>query len=217
MFSGIIEGTAIVRAAVATSSGRRLTLQVNDLGCDWPLGSSVAVNGVCLTVAAAQREQIEFDVISETLQRSNLGKLSTGAMVNIERALPASGRIDGHWVQGHVDAVVPIVEIERHHQEWRLWLAFTMEIQPLLVPKGSVAINGVSLTIASVTAQRWSVALIPTTLQRTNMAALQIGHEVNIETDIIARTLWHQLQLLQHQPPASGGGLAEALERYGFR
>lgn len=195
MFTGIVETTGQVLDLRETPGGRRVNLDVSGLSGELSQGESVAVNGVCLTVVESARQRCSFDVIKETLDRSNFADLRVGGKVNLERSMSATSRFDGHFVQGHVDAVATVDRIISTSAEWVVWLRHDAEITPLIIPKGSVSVDGVSLTVADTKPETFSVALIPTTLELTNMSDLRAGDRVNIETDILARTLHHQMQL----------------------
>lgn len=200
MFTGIIEATGIVRSLVPSESGARLAIDIGQLGECPALGSSIAVNGVCQTVAAARFPVAEFDVIPETLRRTTTGRLASGDTVNLERSLRAGGRLEGHIVQGHVDGVAVVTEVVRTGSEWRLWLeADDPAIGEYIIPKGSVAVDGVSLTVAERSAGRdgrFCVALIPTTVALSTLGRRRVGDAVNIETDILARTVISHLRRL---------------------
>lgn len=196
MFTGIIETTGDVWDIREISAGRRIVLDVSRLSELPDAGASLCVDGVCLTVVNPTTGRCEFDVIRETLRRTTLGELQVGRPVNLERSVQAGGRFDGHFVQGHIDAVTTVDSVITGSNEQIIWLNHSDQIGPCIVPKGSVAVNGVSLTIASVEPARFSVALIPTTLDRTNLGSLTAGRRVNIETDILARTVFHQLAAL---------------------
>jgi riboflavin synthase len=187
MFTGIVEKTARVAGVADRSHFRRLTL-VADIP-DLKLGESIAVNGCCLTVAEVRGFEVEFDVVKETLDRTNLGTLKTGEHVNIERSLKVGDRLDGHFVQGHVDGLAMLVEAARDGDEWRLKLEGPSELAKYIVPKGSVALDGVSLTVASVSGQKFEVALIPTTLAVTTLREKSAGWAFNLETDVLCKTV----------------------------
>ena len=194
MFTGIIETIGTITGSSAVPGGRRLRVAVGSvIAAETSLGASIAVHGVCLTVSNVAADSVEFDVVSQTLDTSTLGTKPLGSRVNIERALRADGRLDGHFVQGHVDGSGTIARIESTAREWVCWVRPQPHLLPLLVPKGSVAIDGVSLTIAHVGNGEFSVALIPTTLNETTMETLRTGDKVNIESDLIVRTIMHRL------------------------
>jgi len=187
MFTGIIEKTARVIGVADDKFFRRLTLSSN--WTDVRRGDSVAVNGVCLTVAELAPGELGFDVILETLTKTNLGQLSAGDDVHTERSLRVGDRLDGHFVQGHVDGVARLVEQTENDKECRLRLAAPAGLAKFLTPKGSVAIDGVSLTIASISGNEFEVALIPTTLQLTTLGRRAIGSTFNLECDVLAKTV----------------------------
>ena len=187
MFTGIIEKAARVVGASDGPMFRRLTL-----AADWPdvrRGESVAVNGVCLTVAELAPNQLGFDVVKETLDKTNLGVLKEGDAVHVERSLRVGDRVDGHFVQGHVDGTAILREQVADGSQWRLRLEVPMDLAKYLAPKGSVTLDGVSLTIASVDAGRFEVALIPTTLQLTELARRPVGWPFNFEADVLTKTV----------------------------
>lgn len=194
MFTGIVHSMGSVRALARTASGARLTVTAPDLPRPIAPGASIAVNGACLTVVSDDAADLQFDVVPETLSRTTLGSLAAGASVNLEPSLRAGDPMDGHIVQGHMDGTGRVQQITRD-QQGQIWTFSTDEdLMPYLIPKGSITIEGVSLTIARVGERSFSVALIPTTLARTTFQHLQIGDRVNIETDIVARTIVTTLQ-----------------------
>ena len=193
MFSGIIEGTAQVHSIEPQPGGMRLTVALRSLAEGVKDGDSIAIDGVCLTVATLQAGSAVFNVVTETLRKTTLGELQSGSLVNIERSIRVGDRIDGHFVQGHVEAVGEVVEKYASDVEYKLWIAVPA-LQKYFAPRGSVAVSGVSLTIAEVDNERFAVALIPTTLERTNLGQLKEGSRVNIEPDIIARQVVHVLE-----------------------
>jgi riboflavin synthase len=193
MFTGLVEALGRVVQVVEEGPGRRLTLAWPDRSDAGPpalmLGESVAVNGCCLTVVAAVPERSTFDVQAgpETLLRTNLGDLGAGDPVNLERALRIGDRLGGHFVQGHIDTTAALRE-RRPEGEWQ-FLAFAVDPAwtPLMVPKGSIAVDGVSLTLVDVGSEVFSVMLIPHTLAATTLGSLSIGARVNIEADMLAK------------------------------
>jgi riboflavin synthase alpha subunit len=176
-----------VAGAAAQGGGMRLSVDASELRQSLAPGDSIAVNGVCLTVAVYKSAVIEFDVIPETLERSNLGALSVGATVNLEPSLKIGDTLDGHLVYGHVDAITIIYKIDPEGQGFRMWCAIPPEIAPLICRKGYVAIDGISLTVAAVTEDRFALALIPETLKRTTLGRKRPGDVLNVEADPVAR------------------------------
>ena len=157
-------------------------------------GESIAINGVCLTVAELMHGRLGFDVIKETLERTNLGLLNEGDEVNVERSMRAGDRINGHFVQGHVDGTGNLIKRVTSAEEWRLTIEAPHTLAKYLSPKGSICIDGVSLTIASVEAARFDVALIPTTLNLTTLGRRDEGWPFNLEADILAKTVVQYLE-----------------------
>lgn len=186
MFTGIVEDCGVVSAVDGTDAGIRLTVSTR-LADGVDVGESIAVNGVCLTAVHLDQGRCGFDVVPETLRRSNLGSLQAGDLVNLERAMPSDGRFDGHIVQGHVDGRGLVSAIESDGEGSRWTISVDDQMLPYLVEKGSVTVNGVSLTVAAVTEEGFSVALIPHTLAVTNLGKLGVGATVNLEADVIAK------------------------------
>ncbi len=191
MFTGIIERTVRVIGVTEGPAFRRLTLAVP--WEDVKPGESIAVNGVCLTAAELAPGQIGFDVIRETLDRTNLGLLQANDEVHVERSLRVGDRIDGHFVQGHVDGTAPLVEQIANGEEWRLTLEAPPGMAKYLAPKGSVCVDGVSLTIAAVDGRRFQVALIPTTLALTSLGKRASAGPSTSRPTSSARPLFHTL------------------------
>lgn len=193
MFTGIVEKIDRVIGIAKGPAFLRLTI-VNS----WPDvrdGESIAVNGVCLTVAEQGPGEVMFDVVKETLLRTNLGMLSMGDVVHVERSLRVGDRLSGHFVQGHVDGPAILVsQGSDAHDEWRLTLECPPDLAKYLIPKGSVALDGVSLTIAAVNGNRFDVALIPTTLQVTALGRREIGWPFNLEADVLTKTVVAMLE-----------------------
>lgn len=182
------------------AGGRRLRVNAGSVAEGARVGDSICVQGICLTVAAVHGADLSFDVITETLQRSNLGEKKVGDRLNLERSLRVGDRLDGHWVQGHVDGIATVVEVRRSAAEHVVFLRPARELVAYVIPKGSITLDGVSLTIAELRSEDFSVALIPTTLERTTLGSLSVGSRVNVESDILARTI---VQTLERW---SGGG-----------
>jgi riboflavin synthase len=192
MFTGIIERTAVIKTVSTHSGFKRLQLEVP--WTDIRDGQSIAVNGVCLTIANIHSECVSFDVIPETLAKTNLGLLTAGDSVNLERSLRVGDGIDGHFVQGHVDGTAPILEQQSQGDEWRIVAEAPAELARFLVPKGSVCLDGVSLTIASLRHRQFEVALIPTTLKITTLGNRPVGWPLNLEADIFSKTIVSYLE-----------------------
>lgn len=187
MFTGIVEQLGTVASIVETATGRRLVVEGAGLG-DLPLGASIAVNGVCLTVVSTDRGSVALDVIPETLSRTNLGGLVAGDSVNLERPMPASGRFDGHIVAGHVDAVGLVVSLESEADgSVVMEISVPPELTRYLVEKGSITVDGVSLTVAALTDDGFTVALIPHTLEITTLGLRAPRDTVNLEMDVLAK------------------------------
>lgn len=191
MFTGIVEKISKVTGVIDTPSFRRLGLAL-----DFQIqpGQSIAVNGCCLTVAEISPEGAVFDVVNETLAKTNLGLLEPGHEVNVERSLKIGDRLDGHFVQGHVDGPAMLMEIAAGEKEYLLRLEAAAELAQYIIPKGSVALDGVSLTVVKVSGNSFEVALIPTTLQNTTLGDKARGYPFNLETDILSKTVVSWLQ-----------------------
>ncbi|HEY7089054.1 MAG TPA: riboflavin synthase, partial [Tepidisphaeraceae bacterium] len=192
MFTGIVERTTKVVSATDGPMFRRLVISAD--WTDVKLGDSIAINGVCLTVADLSPGAVAFDVIKETLDKTNLGTLKSGDEVNVERSLRASDRIDGHFVQGHVDGTGSLKREIRTENEVRLTIDAPKSLVKFLAPKGSVSVDGVSLTIAAVTGSTFDVALIPTTLRLTTLGSRKPDWRFNLEADILSKTIVHDLE-----------------------
>ena len=186
MFTGLIEKLGAVAGVSELPSGRRVRL-ATELAGQLGLGDSIAVNGVCLTVVHCDAAGFEAEVSPETLRVTSLEGLRAGATVNLERPLLPTDRLGGHFVQGHVDGVGRIVEIEREADFWWVAVGFPVELDSCLVMKGSVAVDGISLTVAGLDADRFTVQIVPHTWRHTNLHARSVGDAVNIECDIIGK------------------------------
>jgi riboflavin synthase len=205
VFSGIVECTCAVRAVESGPGSRRLVIDLAPLRAasdgrpggvaqavapDAPLvrtGASVSVNGCCLTVADLRGDSATFDVVAETISRSNLGSLAAGDRVNVERSLRFGDPVDGHLVSGHIEATGEVLALDETPGDVRLTLRSPAALAALLLPKGSVAVEGVSLTIASLSRDGFGVALVPHTLQRTTLGGCRPGQYVNLEPDLLGR------------------------------
>jgi len=213
LFTGIIRHIGTVRNIQSTASGKRLQIDIGPLAENISLGDSVAVDGLCLTAAKISGREVEFDAVSESLSRSTLGVLKVGSRVNLELALRADGRFDGHIVQGHVDEIATVTTI-RKQNEWTVEFAATRELVAQMVSKGSITINGVSLTLVDVGIENFSVTLIPTTLGDTTLPSLTPGAKVNIEVDILGKYISRYLQNLTASP--EGNLTLDKLRQQGF-
>lgn len=211
MFTGIVRHVGTVKDVRPAGAGSRLAIDVGPIADGLSLGDSVAVNGACLTVSQLSGSVGQFDVISETLSLTTLGGLRAGSRVNLEPALRLGDGLDGHLVQGHVDGVAAVSHISKAEQ-WKVSFSASREFLDAMIPKGSVAIDGVSLTLVDVSGDIFSVALIPTTLGDTTLAALAVGGKVNIETDLIGKYVRKSLGGLI----SSGGLTMEKLRDAGF-
>ena len=186
MFTGIVEQIGSVLDVAEQAEGRRLVLSGQGL-VDVPVGASIAVNGVCLTAVKAEDERVTVEVIPETLNRTNLGEVGTGGRVNLERPMRADGRFDGHIVQGHVDGVGVVSAINHDDGGTLMTVEAPAGLMAFIVEKGSITVDGVSLTVAAMTERSFSVALIPHTLEFTTLGLRKPGDTVNLENDVIAK------------------------------
>jgi riboflavin synthase alpha subunit len=187
VFTGIVRELGRVVSAQGNGGGVRLRIQAGETARTAASGDSVAVNGCCLTVTAVANGTLEFDAVLETLARTTLGGLGEGAEVNLEPALRAGERLGGHFVQGHVDARGRVAALDREGDGARLRLELGAELLRYCVEKGSIAIDGVSLTIAALRDDGVEIALVPFTLEHTTLARLRAGDEVNVEVDMLAK------------------------------
>lgn len=187
MFTGIVEAVGIVSDVAGSAAGKRFRIQSPIVTDELAIGSSIAVDGTCLTVVAAEPGWFDVELVSETLGRTSFGSTVAGSAVNLERALPATGRFDGHIVQGHIDGVGSVVFLEPDGAGWRLRLSAPPAVAPYLVEKGSVTVQGVSLTVACVNESEFEIALIPHTVESTTLGRLVSGDSVNLEADILAK------------------------------
>jgi riboflavin synthase len=185
MFTGIVEETGEVRAVEETADGRRLriTTGIEDLA----QGQSISVSGACLTVETYDEDSFEVFLASETVERTYLGELRPGDRVNIERAMPADGRLDGHFVQGHVDGTAEVASVRQVDEDWRFGFALPPDLAPYVVEKGSIAVDGISLTVASLDSDSFEVAIVPETYDVTTLSAKSVGDPVHLEVDVVAK------------------------------
>ncbi len=214
LFTGIIQNMDRVLALDLTESGVQLSIE-STLGDTYSIssGDSVCVSGVCLTVTRCETGQLTFDVVTETLNCSTLGELGPGDMVNLERSMTSGSTIDGHFVQGHVEGVGTVIDITDLTDNRRLTIKPPSELIPHIIPKGSIAIDGVSMTVAGLDNTSFQVALIPTTLSETTLGSARRNTTVNLETDMLSRAVVHSLRQFT---TASGTVTLESLRHAGF-
>jgi riboflavin synthase len=194
MFTGIIEQTGIVTAVVSQGSNKTYWV-TSPLSASLGIDQSVAHNGVCLTVEAVEDGRYQVTAIAETLSKTNLGQWAEGTIVNLERCMQMNGRLDGHIVQGHVDAVALCTAVVEKEGSWEFVFEFDEKFAALVIEKGSITLNGTSLTVFNVTSNSFTVAIIPYTYEHTNIKQLQPGQWVNIEFDMIGKYVNRFLQL----------------------
>lgn len=194
MFTGIIEARGIARSFEKKGRVWQLILETPSRFGPIRVGQSVSVNGVCLTAVESKPRRLIFEIQQETLRSSALGLLRPGDRVNLERALAAGGRLDGHFVQGHVDAVGTIQSLRRRGKDQILQVRFPKSLAPYLVPKGSIAVDGISLTVVDVRDSHFMIHLIPHTLRETNLGDRQKGDKLNLEADILGKYITWNLQ-----------------------
>jgi len=195
MFTGIVEGVGTVERISRGTRNRSAVEMTVDLGKnakDLKVGQSVALNGVCLTVTKLLKNRCNFEMIDETTRKTDLGNLKKGSMVNVERSLRAGDRLEGHFVLGHVDGTATIKKIQRKPREVQVWVELPKKLAKYVVKKGSIAIDGISLTVADVRGGVASVCLIPHTVDVTNFKTRKAGDKVNIETDILGKYILAQ-------------------------
>ena len=219
MFTGIVEHVGTVVTVTPRGKVVQLTLDCGPIVEGVHLGDSIAINGTDLTVTAMAGSTLRFEMVQETASLTNLGQLRPGSRVNLERALRADGRYDGHIVQGHVDGIGTLQEWRRQQEDVRLFVACAPELAGGMVPKGSITVDGVSLTLVDVGADFFSVALIPYTLSHTTLGERRVGDLVNLEIDLLGKYVRKYLHQIFGAPSASspGTGLSVArLRELGF-
>lgn len=219
MFTGIVQTTAAIESTQPTEIGRRLTVERAGLEGKIIHGDSICVSGVCLTAVEISETSLSFDVIHETLSKTSIGSLNVGDRVNLEPAVTPSQPMGGHFMQGHVDGLANVQAIHQDGGEWRITFkpeADSVSLMDYIIPCGSVAIEGVSLTLARVGEDSFDVALIPTTLEMTTLGRLQPGDQVNIEADILAKTIVHQMKRMRGEGKTSSRVTIEMLRESGF-
>jgi riboflavin synthase len=217
MFTGLVEGQGEIIKIEKKGNKALMWIQPG-----WPweekkLGESISVNGACLTAAAWMGNSFSADVSEETLRRSNLGRLIKGDRVNLERALRLSDRLGGHWVTGHIDGIGRILQKERREDFYLLKISSPKSLGPFIVEKGSIAVDGISLTVNRVGEEDFSLTVIPHTADLTTLGRKQIGEEVNLETDLIGKYVFQFLSRQDKEPGQSGSKVDEHfLREHGF-
>ena len=187
MFGGIVEETGTIESCGRGLAGLVLGVRASSAFSDAKRGASVSVAGACLTVVANDGGRLRFDVVDETVRRTRFGLLRAGDRVNLERSLVVGGRVEGHFVLGHVDAVVTVASVKREPSDWIVGVAIPPDLRPFVAEKGSLALDGVSLTVAGYADGVATVALIPTTRELTTLGRLEEGDGAHLEVDVLAR------------------------------
>jgi riboflavin synthase len=194
MFTGLVETLGTITRVADQPPGKRFTIDSGVVAKDAALGDSICINGCCLTVVAIEGDHLEFEAGEETLSRTNLGKLAKGSQVNLERSLAVGDRLGGHYVTGHIDDLGKLAE-RRDDPPWsHLRFEMPSRLASQVAAKGSIAIDGISLTVVDADEQSFSVALIPHTLEVTTLGQCQVGDAVNLETDVLAKYVQRSLQ-----------------------
>ena len=193
MFSGIVEATAVIEDIQSSGTNKVFTIS-NPFGNEIYIDQSISHNGVCLTITEIVNNSYKLDAIEETLKRSNLGSLQLGDQVNLERSLKLNDRLDGHMVQGHVDCTGTINVVEDKNGSWEFTISFPERFKNLIIEKGSICVNGISLTVSFIENDVFKVSIIPYTYQHTNLKHLSRGSIVNIEFDSIGKYVMKYLE-----------------------
>lgn len=187
MFTGIVECTGVVQSKTEGQESVRLVVDAGMVGADVTLGASIAHNGCCLTVTGIENNLLSYDLLAETERATNLHDLRPGSLVNLERSLRADSRLGGHFVTGHVDTTGVVRKIERVGKDYELVIGYPPEFSPYLVPKGCIAVDGMSLTVVTVSPDTFSIWIIPHTLEITCLKQRHVGDRVNLEFDLLAK------------------------------
>ncbi len=194
VFTGLVEKMGALVELIDEPPGKRLVIEAGAVAAGAAIGDSVALNGCCLTVVGCSQSRLEFEAGRETLSRTNLGELVAGDPINLERSLRIGDRLGGHFVTGHIDTVGRVLRREDEGEWSTIWFELDRAWMHHLAPKGSVAVDGVSLTVVDVEDAAFSVALIPHTLEVTTLGCRRIGDQVNLETDLLAKYVQRQLE-----------------------
>ena len=216
MFTGLIESVGAIRSLQHRGTSATLTVELGSLTQNMQLGDSVAINGVCLTVTQLANTIGSFDVSQETLAKSNIGSLRPASKVNMERALQVGERLGGHMVQGHVDGLGHISNIKQEQAFMRISFTVPDNLNVQIVPKGSIAVNGISLTVADRNQKGFGVAVIPETMRTTTLGSAKVGDAVNLETDIVVKSVQQYLSEMLPGHQAQSGMTLDKLRQLGF-
>ena len=215
MFTGIIEATGRVSAIKASGVDLKLTIESDSLDfSDVKLGDSIASNGVCLTVTALDGKSFNADVSGETVKRTLFGQYKAGQLLNLEKALLATGRLGGHLVSGHVDGISSVEKIEKFGEAWQVWIKMPKDLAHYIAEKGSITVDGISLTVNELSASAFRLTIVPHTARETTLMSLKEGSQVHLEVDLIARYLERLLQ--GREGAGSKGVTMDLLQQRGF-
>jgi len=194
MFTGLVEEVGIIEASSNIGGGRKLKVKANIVLQNTKIDDSIAINGCCQTVISINKDCFEVIAIEETLRKTTLGTFKRGDKVNLERAIAVGDRLGGHYVQGHIDTVGNVIKVVKESTDWLISVKFPIEFRKYIVNVGSICINGVSLTVAKVEADLFTVAIIPHTFENTTIGKLQNGSKVNLEFDILGKYVENMLK-----------------------
>lgn len=215
MFTGIIEATGRVSAIKASGVDLKLTIESDSLDfADVKLGDSIASNGVCLTVTALHGNSFNADVSGETVKRTLFSHYKVGQLVNLEKALLATGRLGGHLVSGHVDGISSVEKVEKFGEAWQVWIKMPKDLAHYIAEKGSITVDGISLTVNELSSNAFRLTIVPHTARETTLISLKAGSQVHLEVDLIARYLERLLQ--GREGTASKGVTMDLLQQRGF-
>lgn len=220
MFTGLIEEVGTVLRLERRDGGGRLSVRAERVLGGTVLGDSIAVSGACLTVVDLRRDGFTVDCMAETLAHTTLGQTGPGSLVNLERSMQLGGRLGGHLVLGHVDAVAEVLSVRPAGVAWEVWFSLPAEVRWCLAPKGSVSIDGISLTVIGVEEAAFSVGIIPHTMKETTLKVVKPGQRVNVEADVLARYVQRALlgrdEANSDEAGASIGLTEDVLKEQGF-
>ncbi|MBL8207106.1 MAG: riboflavin synthase [Blastocatellia bacterium] len=214
MFTGIIEELGTIQTLTNVRDGARIVVNAPTILSDAKIGDSIAVNGVCLTVVAMTTSTFNADISAETLRRTSLNQIRTGSKVNLERPMTPNARFGGHIVQGHVDAMGEFIGAKQEGDGWNVRIKFPLHLGKYIVEKGSITVDGISLTVAKLGDDWFEIAVIPHTWKVTNLSTLKRGNAVNLEVDIIAKYVERMMQ--PHQGRTKNGLTLEKLTEMGY-